>query len=57
MECSEGITGAVFMLHDRTYCSQRHRLEAYHKSERNNHDCCNTPPGGHGLRAHYPSWI
>eukprot|EP00325_Prymnesiales_sp_UTEX-LB-985_P021361 CAMPEP_0174728226 /NCGR_PEP_ID=MMETSP1094-20130205/51344_1 /TAXON_ID=156173 /ORGANISM="Chrysochromulina brevifilum, Strain UTEX LB 985" /LENGTH=204 /DNA_ID=CAMNT_0015930105 /DNA_START=144 /DNA_END=755 /DNA_ORIENTATION=+ len=57
MECNEAITGAVFMLQDRAYCSQRHRLAAYHKSERSNHDCCRVRDHqGQGLRAIYGSW-
>jgi len=33
-ECSCRIDGPVFMLNDRPYCCQRHRLASYHKLER-----------------------
>jgi len=33
-ECSCAIDGATFMLNDRAYCCQRHRLVAYHKLEK-----------------------
>lgn len=37
-ECDESIEGAVFMLHDQPYCCQRHRLAAYHKTEKRRRD-------------------
>jgi len=33
-DCAQPIVGAVFMLNDRSYCCQRHRLNAYHREER-----------------------
>ena len=33
-ECTNLIAGAIFMLNDRPYCCQRHRLSAYHRLER-----------------------
>jgi hypothetical protein len=33
-DCAEPIVGAVYMLNDRSYCCQRHRLNAYHREER-----------------------
>ena len=32
-ECGERNVGPIFMLNDRPYCCQRHRLSAYHKRE------------------------
>jgi len=62
-ECRAPITGAVFMLHDRAYCCQRHRLTAYHKSERTSKQRGGSsssvaPPfSPTGLRAQYSSWM
>jgi hypothetical protein len=33
-DCAHPIVGAVYMLNDRSYCCQRHRLNAYHREER-----------------------
>ena len=33
-ECGCSIEGPIFMLNDRAYCCQRHRLSAYHKGEK-----------------------
>jgi len=33
-DCSETIVGTVYMLNDRPYCCQRHRLNSYHRLER-----------------------
>jgi len=55
-ECQAPITGAVFMLHDRGYCCQRHRLVAYHKSERSSNCHARVVVSPTGLRAQYGAW-
>lgn len=59
-ECNAAISDAVFMLNDRPYCCQRHRLAAYHKLERDRSKL--TPRSRHvgetsGLSASFSSWI
>lgn len=61
MECAATISGAIFMLHDQSYCCQRHRLVAYHKQEKEGK---RPPPAPtvsvaspQGLRATYGSWM
>mmetsp|Transcript_8886 Transcript_8886/g.19236 ORF Transcript_8886/g.19236 Transcript_8886/m.19236 type:complete len:299 (-) Transcript_8886:450-1346(-) len=61
-ECHSAIDGPVFMLHDRAYCCQRHRLAAYHKQEERQQRMGDTslqPPSqaASGLRASFASWI
>jgi len=66
-ECLCTIDGAVFMLNDRAYCCQRHRLSAYHKSERQRKDAHSHSSKPHlasaactaqtGLRATYRTWL
>ena len=63
-ECGAAIEGSVFMLNDRGYCCQRHRLAAYHKSERarmrmgpvDAAASAEKPPEPVGLLARYPTW-
>ena len=61
-ECNEPIAGAVFMLHDSPYCCQRHRLSAYHKTEKRRAqetpDVAPIAPcsSGVGLAARYGTW-
>jgi len=63
-ECQQEFTGPSFMLNDRSYCCQRHRLLAYHKFERGQID----HPGfrstdepdrllASGVRASFRAWI
>ena len=63
-ECQSDFTGPSFMLNDRAYCCQRHRLLAYHKFERGQID----HPGfrstdepdrllATGVRASFRAWI
>mmetsp|Transcript_2466 Transcript_2466/g.4790 ORF Transcript_2466/g.4790 Transcript_2466/m.4790 type:complete len:317 (-) Transcript_2466:111-1061(-) len=63
-ECQADFTGPSFMLNDRAYCCQRHRLLAYHKFERGQID----HPGfqntddpqsllASGVRASFRAWI
>ena len=63
-ECQSDFTGPSFMLNDRAYCCQRHRLLAYHKFERGQID----HPGfrstdepdrllASGVRASFRAWI
>ncbi len=58
-ECGERITGCVFMLSDRAYCCQRHRLVAYHKLESDVHLKPTNPLSAPapGLRGAYTSWM
>lgn len=62
-ECAEVIPGAIYMLNDRAYCCQRHRLVAYHKHERERKPLVPLtfgPSGaaeGTGLRASFGSWL
>ena len=46
MECGMLIQGAVFMLHDQAYCCQRHRLVAYHKTEKGGNGSSSSSAGG-----------
>jgi len=63
-ECQADFAGPSFMLNDRSYCCQRHRLLAYHKFERGQID----HPGfqntdnpqsllASGVRASFRAWI
>ena len=59
-ECQASISGAVFMLHDRPFCCQRHRLAAYHKLDRSDGRRATLPTADDqpcGLRAQYERWI
>ena len=55
--CDAQIEGPVFMLNDRPYCCQRHRLQAFQKAV---HGSESLPPlapiGAVGLRASFSSW-
>lgn len=66
IECGVAITGAVFMLHDLSYCCQRHRLTAYHKMERDGKSISTRLVNGSnmplqsspsGLRASFVTWM
>jgi hypothetical protein len=58
-ECKEPISGAVFMLLDRAYCCQRHRLKAYTKSDRSGKliSVSGGPCSPTGLQAQYGTWL
>ena len=58
-ECQEPISGAAFMLLDHAYCCQRHRLVAYHKSERNGKEVIHQPIPAitTGLYATHGTWM
>lgn len=63
-ECRSQIDGPVFMLNDRAYCCQRHRLAAYHKQERESQQgsLVEASTGSvdleySGLRASFRAWI
>lgn len=63
-ECQAEFSGPSFMLNDRAYCCQRHRLLAYHKFERSQMNSpglitsddldCFSPTG---VRATFKAWI
>lgn len=63
-ECQADFTGPSFMLNDRAYCCQRHRLLAYHKFERGQIDHpgfrnTDSPQSllASGVRASFRAWI
>jgi hypothetical protein len=58
-ECKVPIAGAVFMLQDRPYCCQRHRLSAYSSKGGRDHSSAGPAPvsQAQGLLATYRTWI
>ena len=58
-ECENHITGPVFMLHDLSYCCQRHRLAAYNRNSKTPTTSRSSEPSREpmGLNSIYMAWM